>query len=102
MLLSYQAIQIPSKFRNIYDYLLTVYDTSSSRAKRVFCTDTFRLTIRKWCAGDVYATIDDVTTPYEPLFVTISVIVWFQNLSKCENLQNLPTLMAFLPVPFSL
>ena len=32
-------------------------------------------------ARDVYATTDDVTTPYEPLYVIVSVIVWFRNLS---------------------
>ena len=32
-------------------------------------------------ARDVYAIIDDVTTPYEPLYVIVSVIVWFRNLS---------------------
>ena len=32
-LLSCQAIQIPSKYKNIYDYILTMYDTRSGRAK---------------------------------------------------------------------
>ena len=58
----------------IFDYLLTVYDTRSGRAKRLFCTDTFRMTIREWHARDFYATIDDVTIPYEPLFVTVNHI----------------------------
>ena len=39
----------------------------SDRPKHEFCTDTFRLTIRESRARDVYAIIDDVTTPYEPL-----------------------------------
>ena len=55
---------------NIYDSLLTVYDTCSGRRKREFCTDTFRLTIRESRARDVYTIIDDVTTPYEPLYVS--------------------------------
>ena len=38
--------------------------------------------IRESRARDVYAKIDDVTTPYEPLFVIVSVIVGFRNLSN--------------------
>ena len=53
--------------------------------KREFCTDTFRLTIRESRARDVYAIIDDVTTPYEPLYVIVSVILGFRNLSIIES-----------------
>ena len=66
---------------NIYDSLLTVHDTRSGRPKREFFTNTLRLTIRDSRARDVYALIDDVTTPYEPLYVIVSVIVGFRNLS---------------------
>ena len=38
--------------------------------------------IRDSRARDVYAIIDDVTTPYEPLYVIVSVIVGFRNLSN--------------------
>ena len=48
-------------------------------AKRVFYMDTYRLTIRESRARDVYATTDDVTTPYELLYVIVSVIVLFRN-----------------------
>ena len=77
------VIQIPSKFKQ-YLRLFTnrVWHTRSGGAKRVFCTDTYRLTIRESRACDVYATTDDVTTPYEPLYVIVSVIVWFRNLSN--------------------
>ena len=57
----------------------------SGRPKREFCTDTFRLTIRESRARDVYAIIDDVTTPYEPLYVIVSVILGFRNLSIIES-----------------
>ena len=63
-----------------------MYDTRSGRAKRVFCTDTFRLTIRQWRAHDVYSTTDDVTTPYESLFV----IVWFRNIFIAVRTNNCP------------
>ena len=58
------------------------WHTRSGRPKREFCTDTFRLMIRDSHARDVYAIIDDVTTPYEPLYVIVSVIVGFRNLSN--------------------
>ena len=50
-------------------------------AKREFCTNTFRLTIRESRAHDVYAIIDDVTTPEDPPYVIVSVIIGFRNLS---------------------
>ena len=53
----------------------------SSHPKRKFCMDTFRLTIRESRAHDVYPTIDDVTAPYESLYIIVSVIVEFRNLS---------------------
>ena len=57
-LLSYQAIQIPSHIKNIYDYLLTVYYTRNDHDQRLFCTDTFRLTIRvvvrSWRLRDIW------------------------------------------------
>ena len=59
-----------------------VWHTRSGGAKRVFCTDTYRLTIRESRARDVCTTTDDVTTPYEPLYVIVSVIVGFRNLSN--------------------
>ena len=59
-----------------------------TRAKHEFCTDTFRLTIWELHARDDYATIDDVTTPYEPLYVIVSVIVYFRNLS-IENVSKI-------------
>ena len=46
--------------------------TRCGRPTREFCTDTFKLTIRDSRARDVYAIIDDVTTPYEPLYVIVS------------------------------
>ena len=49
------------------------WHTRSDRPKREFCTDTFRLTIRVSRARDVYAIIVDVTTPYEPLYVIVSI-----------------------------
>ena len=55
--------------------------THACRHKRKFCTDTFRLTIRESRVRDVYPTIDDVTAPCEPLYVIVSVIVVFRNLS---------------------
>ena len=84
-LLLHQVIQIPAKFKQ-YLWLFTnrIWHTHRGRCKREFCTDTFRLMIRVSRACDVYATNDDVTTPYEPLlvYVIISVIVWFRNLSS--------------------
>ena len=78
----HQLIQIPSKFKQ-YLRLFTnrIWHTRSGRPNREFCTDTLRLTIRESRVRDVYAIIDDVTTPYEPLYVIVSVIVGFRNLS---------------------
>ena len=77
----HQVIQIPSSSNNIYDSLLTVYDMPSGRPKREFCTDMFRLMISELYTRDVYAAIDDVTSSYEHLYKTVSVIVGFRNLS---------------------
>ena len=42
----------------------------------------FRTTVMEPRASDIRATIDDVTTPYEPLYVIVAVIVGFPNLSN--------------------
>ena len=79
----HRVIQIPSKFKQCFRLFTNrVWHTCSGGAKRVFCTDTYRLTIRESRARDVYATPDDVTTPYEPLYVIVSLIVGFRNLSN--------------------
>ena len=54
----------------------------SGRPKREFCTGIFRLTIRESRGRDVNATVDDITTPCEPLYVIISVIAGCRNLSN--------------------
>ena len=85
-----QLIQILSKFKQ-HSRLFTnrIWHTHSSRPKRKFCTDTFMLTIRESRARDVYPTIDDVTAPYEPLYVIVSVILGFQNLSNMMSFNQL-------------
>ena len=81
-LLLHQLIQILSKFKqHLRLFTNRIWHTHSSRHKRKFCTETFRLTIRESRARDVYPTIDDVTAPYDPLYVIVSIIVGIWNLS---------------------
>ena len=58
------------------------------RPKREFCTDTFRMIIRKPRAHDVYTPTDYNTTPDEPLYmyVIVTVILEFQKLSNWNTL----------------
>ena len=89
-LLLHQVIQIPYKFKQ-YLRLFTnrTWHTCSGRPKGEFCTDTFTLTIKESRARDVYAIIDDVITPYEPLYAIVSVIVGFRNPSIATALRPL-------------
>ena len=72
----------PSKFKQ-YLRLFTncIWHMHSGRLKCEFCTDTFRLTIRESLARDVHATIGDITTLYERLYVILSVIAGVRILS---------------------
>ena len=74
----HQVIQIPYKSKQ-YLRLFTNHVWHTRSGRRVFCTDTSRLTIREFRARDVYATIGDVSTLYEHLFVIVSVIIRFRN-----------------------
>ena len=87
-LLSHQVNQKPSKVKQ-YLRLFTkhIWHTHNDYPKRGFCKDTFRLMSRDPHARDVYATIDEVTTVYEPLYVIVFVIVRFWNLKLCSYLQ---------------
>ena len=76
----------PILIQTIFTTLYKPYnDTRSGRPRREFCTDTFRLAIRESRARDVYATNDDITSPHEPLYVIVSVIVGFRNLSNHDD-----------------
>ena len=87
-LLVHQLIQILSKSKqHLRLFINRIWYTHSSRPKCKFCTHTFRLTIRESRARDVYPTIDDVTAPYEPLYVIVSVIVGFRNLFNVKQQQ---------------
>ena len=80
--LLHRVIQIQPKFKEYLRLFISrTWHTRSGRPKREFYTDTFRLTIRESHARDVYAIVDDVTTPYEPLYLIVSVIAGFRNIS---------------------
>ena len=77
--LLYQLIQIPSTFRqHLRLFINRLWPTRSGCPKRVFGTDAFKIENR---GCEVCPKINDVTAPCEPIYVIVTVIVGFQNLT---------------------
>ena len=89
-------IPIPSKVKQylrLFININRVWHTRSGRPKRVFCTDTFKLTIREWRARHVNGSSRQRKNwwrryPLRALFTIFSVIVGFRNRSHVLNLEE--------------